>query len=828
VPTLNVNGVDRELSLEPDRSLLQVLREELGLTGAKYACGEGACGACTVLVDGQPVRSCVTPIAEAAGRAVATVEGLARVGELHPVQLAFVETAAMQCGFCTPGMVMGAVALLERTASPGENAIREAMQGNVCRCCAYPRILQAVRRAAELAASEPPDLPASAPAPADAAVRALPRPRRPWDLTRPEDRDFFEVLPPGLIVVVPPGAIPDAWSAYGGAWIHAGADGVVTAFTGKVEVGQDNRTALSALVAADLGVPVSKVRLVMGDTDLCPGDMGTFGSRSVADVGVVLRAAAAAARRLLDQGVDPAAPRVEVVTAPAALRVVPEGLAPADRIGADDAVTGARIFPGDVELPGMLHGARLRPPRVGASLRSLDLAGAERIPDVTVVHEGDLVGAVAPDPPAARRAVAAMRAEWDLVPQPSESDLVEHLRTHPAEQEGWGGTVREEIGDVEAALAAADVRLEATYTTAYIAHVPLETRVAVARWDGEPLTLWTGTQRPFGVREEVAGRLGIDEALVRVIVPPTCGGFGGKHAVEAAVEAAVFARATGRPVKVRWSRQEEFQWGYLRPAAVIDVRSGAGRDGSLAAWDFRNLNSGSAGLDCPYDVRALRVEFQPAESPLAQGSYRALAATGNAFARESHIDELAAACGVDPVELRVRNLGDERLVDVLRAAADRAGWGDAGVALGIACAVEKDARVATCARVRTDGERAVVEGLVTAFDCGAIVDPDNLANQVEGATVMGLGGALFEAVHFADGCILNGTMTDYRVPRFGDVPAVDVVLVDRPDIEPAGAGETPMIAVAPAIANAIFAATGTRLRSMPLLPEGVVRGDARR
>ncbi|HEY7283690.1 MAG TPA: molybdopterin cofactor-binding domain-containing protein, partial [Actinomycetota bacterium] len=398
------------------------------------------------------------------------------------------------------------------------------------------------------------------------------------------------------MVVVPPGAVPDAWSATGGAWIHVGPDGTVTAFTGKVDVGQDNRTALSALVAAELGVPLDRVRLVMGDTDVCPEDVGTFGSRSIVDVGRVLRTAAAAGRRLLDQGVRPGEARVETVTEPSTLPPVPHGAAAASasgRIGVHDAVTGARMFPGDVERPGMLHGARVRPPRHGARLASVDSSDAAG-PDVTVVHDGDLVGAVAPDPPSARRAADAIRVEWGPVPeQPSDRDLVAHLRAHPTTREGWGGSIDEERGDVDAALAAAEVRLDATYTTAYVAHVPLETRVAVAEWDGERVTVWTGTQRPFGVRAELAERLGIPEDLVRVIAPIAGGGFGGKHSVQAAEEAAVFARAVGRPVKVRWSRPEEFQWGYLRPAAVIDVRSGATSDGELSAWEFRNLNSGA-------------------------------------------------------------------------------------------------------------------------------------------------------------------------------------------------------------------------------------------
>jgi isoquinoline 1-oxidoreductase len=183
---------------------------------------------------------------------------------------------------------------------------------------------------------------------------------------------------------------------------------------------------------------------------------------------------------------------------------------------------------------------------------------------------------------------------------------------------------------------------------------------------------------------------------------------------------------------------------------------------------------------------------------------------------------------VDPVELRLAHLADDRLADVLRAAAERAGWRwndgapipDAYV--GIACGLEKDARVATCAEVCVDGAEIKVTRIVTAFDCGAIVDRDNLINQIEGATVMGLGGALFERVHFARGRLRTLSLSDYRVPRFRDVPAIEVVLVDRREVPSAGAGETPIVCVAPAIANAVFAATRVRIRSLPLLPEGTL------
>lgn len=859
-----VNGTEHELSTEPDRGLLFALREELGVTGPKYGCGEGVCGACTVLLDGEAIRSCTFPLADAAGHSVTTVEGLARDGALHPVQRAFAEVGAMQCGYCTPGMVVAAAALLGSTPDPGDDQIREALQGNVCRCCTYPRIERAVRRATELAQAAGGE--GFVPLP-DRALRAdetWPRPQLPWDLADPDDRDWFEVLPGGLVVVLPPEA-GSGWFPNGGAWIHVDATGGVTAFTGKVDVGQDNRTALSLRVARELRVATERVRLVMGDTDLCPFDPGTFGSRSMPDAGEVLARTAAGTREallglagerwgidrsLLDAaegsirrtGTSQRAPYGELVRGLERVEILPREISatvkagdpsarrPVPTEGAIEAAVGARRYPSDIARPGMLHGAVLRPPAFGATLRSVDLGPAPDVPGVTLVHDGTFVGAVAPDPLAAGRAIAAVRAEWDQRPQPSESELIEYLRSHPAHVEGWGGVFEHGSGDPGRALSDADVRLAATYTTAYIAHAPLETRVAVAEWEGQRVTVWTGTQRPIGVREEVAEALGVPEEHVRVIVPPTGAGYGGKHSGEAAVEAARLARASGRPVKVRWSREEEFTWGYFRPAAVIDVRSGATREGVITAWEFTNLNSGPAAILCPYDIPHQSIRFQPAVSPLRQGSYRALAATANHFARESHMDELAHELGIDPLELRLRHLSDERLAAVFRTAGEHAAWSEgvarshgAGRGLGIAGGVEKDGRVATVADVRVDPDRRVeILRIVTAFECGAIVDPDNLRNQIEGATVMGLGGALFERVRFANGRILNACLSEYRVPRFADVPPIEVVLVDLPDEPPAGAGETPIVAVAPAVANAIFAATGRRLRSMPLVPDGLV------
>ncbi len=333
------------------------------------------------------------------------------------------------------------------------------------------------------------------------------------------------------------------------------------------------------------------------------------------------------------------------------------------------------------------------------------------------------------------------------------------------------------------------------------------------------------------MKSELAEAFHLAEDKVRVIVPDTGSGYGGKHSGECAIEAARLARTAGRPVKVVWTREEEFRWAYFRPAGVIDVKSGADASGRLVAWEMHNYNSGSSAIRTLYDAAHQHIEFHPGRSPLRQGSYRGLAATANHFARESHMDEIAAAVKLDPLEFRRKNLKDARLQAVLDAAAERFGWAKArsgaGVGHGIAGGFEKGSYVATCAEVRVEPSGAVrVVRLVAAFECGAVVNPDQLENQIEGSLVMGLGGALFEAVEFDRGVIQNARLSRYRVPRFSDVPQIDVVLVDRKDLPPAGAGETPIVAVAPAVAGAIFAATGRRLRALPLVPQGLPKATA--
>lgn len=623
------------------------------------------------------------------------------------------------------------------------------------------------------------------------------------------------------------------------AWLHIGPDGVITVFSGKAEVGQNVRTSLTQAAAEELRVPPSSVQVVLGDTDLVPWDMGTFGSRSTPTMVPQIRRAAASARETLvslaakkwnvpreqisaadglvvgpagqsatygtlakDQPIDgPIAPDTPL-TNPTEWKVLGSAVA---KVAAEEVVNGHHKYTADMRRPGMLFAKVLRPPSFGAVLKACDVSAAEAIPGVHVVRDDQFVAVAAPRTRDATRALAAIKANWDETKQPSWNELPALLRPKP-----------------ELVSSGADARsLAATYTCAYIAHVPLEPRGALAEWDGKKLTVFTGTQRPFGVRSELAQALSLPESQVRVVVPDTGSGYGGKHTGEAAVEAARIAKSLKKPIMVLWTRREEMTFAYFRPAGVVDVSASVDSNGQLQQWVFDNYNSGGAALITPYNVDG-KCDFHEVKAPLRQGSYRSLAACFNNFARETAMDELAHATGLDPLAFRLKNIKDARLAAVLSAVADEFAWGKEKPAehrgFGIACGTDKGSYVACAIEVSVERDsRAVkLERIVSAYDCGAILNPAMLKLQVEGAMIMGIGGALFEQIEFDNGKILTDSLARYRVPRHADIPPMTTLLLDHRDIPSAGAGETPIIGIAPAIGNAIFSATGVRLRSMPL------------
>jgi isoquinoline 1-oxidoreductase len=620
------------------------------------------------------------------------------------------------------------------------------------------------------------------------------------------------------------------------AWLHIAPDGRITAFTGKVEVGQNIRTSLTQAVADELRVSPASVTLIMGDTALTPWDMGTFGSRTTPTMAPEMRKMAAAAREQLIEAAakDWNVPKdhlrakdgfvangdvkrranygdlaakidwvnvigsADLVTTPIHWEVAGKDL---PKINAAEMVTGKHKFVSDLKLPEMLYGRVLRGPSQTAKMTAVDTAAAAKLPGVIVVRDGDFVGVAAPNERIAEQALASIEAKWQeptgkFVPEATQRSLIQTENT-----------------------------FDNTYQVAYIAHVPLEPRAAVAEWKNGKLTVSTGTQRPFGVREELAAAFNIPEADIHVLMPDTGSGYGGKHSGECAIEAARLAKTAGKPVKLIWTREEEFSWAYVRPQGTINVRSTVDKAGKITDWHFVNSASGPAGIKTPYAIDESHVteKFDDAPSPLRVGSYRGLASTANHFARESHMDEIAAAINVDPLTFRLNHLKNERLLTTLLAATDRFEWSKQKATpsrgFGLACGFDKGGNIACCVEIAVSPSRQVkVERVVAAWECGAIVNPNHLRSQVEGAIVMGLGGALFEEIEHAGSRVQNPRLSQYRVPRFTDIPKIDVILLDRKDIPSAGAGETPIVGIAPALANAIFSATRLRIRSMPLLP----------
>ena len=684
-------------------------------------------------------------------------------------------------------------------------------------------------------------------------------------------RKFFKISGGGLIVafvlrdvISRDENISNTYNSAAGtedvdAWIHIDKDGKVNVYTGKVEVGQNIRTSLSQIVSEELMVPITYVTMVMGDTDLVPFDAGTFGSRTTPQMGVQLRKAAATARQAL---IEMAAKKWNIQTTNVkAENCAIVNVATNEKIGYGELtkgqqlmmtisdnvtvipakdwkvagkslpkidqrkyISGKHMYVSDMKLPGMLYGKVLRPPSYGSKLIDVDLTQARKIPGVVVVFDGDFVGVAAPDVSTATNALQTINAKWqEQKDQPSNSNIFQYLVQHP-EGGGGGRNAGTTTGNVEQGLAGADFKYSVRYDINFIAHVPLEPRAAVAQWENGKLTVWTGTQRPFGVQEELAQAFRLDKKNVRVIMPDTGSGYGGKHSGETAVEAARLSKAANKPVKIVWTREEEFTWAYFRPGGVIEVNAGVNKDGTIAAWKFINYNSGPAGLDTQYRVANKQIDHVRCDSPLREGSYRGLAATANVFARECSVNDLARLIGMDPLAFRIKNLDDDRLIAVLRSAADNFGWTNSkpqGHGFGIACGFEKGGHVATCAEIAVNLDKEIKVIRVTqAFEVGAIVNPHHLENQAMGSIIQGLGGALFEAVEFANGKINNAGLSSYRVPRFSDVPKIQIVLIDRKDLPSAGAGEAAIVGIAPAIRNAILDATGKALNTLPMLPTG--------
>jgi isoquinoline 1-oxidoreductase len=660
----------------------------------------------------------------------------------------------------------------------------------------------------------------------------------------------------------PPQGLPSDLNAF----LKIGADGRVTCFTGKIEMGQGPITSLAQELADELDVPLDAVDMIMGDTDLCPWDMGTFGSMTTRVFGPALRSAGAQARQELlelasaqlqipagnltvEAGVvfDTATGRHRIsygelaqgkrierhLTKPAAtkkpseLKVIAK---PTLRRDARIKVTGAAKYTADIQIPGMVYAKLLRAPAHGAKLLDVDLSEAQKIQGVQVIRQGDFVAVLHQYPDVAESALAKIKARFDSPKQDvDDTTIFQHLLKVAPE-----GRVVAQGGDLHEGERAATTTVDATYLDGYKAHAPMEPHTALVKIDGDKATVWASTQTPFGAKDEVAKELGIPPGNVRVITPFVGGGFGGKSRNLQIVEAARCAKLSGKPVQVAWSRKEEFFDDSFRPAAVVKVKSGISAAGRITFWDYHVYFAGERGSQHFYDIPhhatfAHNASWvgAPGAHPFATGPWRAPGNNTNTFARECQIDTMAAKAGLDPVEFRLRNLADAKMKRVLQAAADKFGWKPAkspsGRGLGVACGIDAGTYVAAIGQVHADAAtgNVQVERVVCVQDMGLVVNPEGATIQMEGCITMGLGYALKEDIHFKGGDILDVNFDTYEIPRFSWLPAIETLILDRTDEPAQGGGEPAIVVMGAVVGNAIHDAVGARLYQLPMIPSRI-------
>jgi nicotinate dehydrogenase subunit B len=493
-------------------------------------------------------------------------------------------------------------------------------------------------------------------------------------------------------------------------------------------------------------------------------------------------------------------------------------------------VTGAAKFTGDLKLPGMVYARILRPPSHGAKLTTVDWSEAEKVPGTSVVREGDLIAVLNENHDRADEALVKIRADYNITEMPVNEKTIHDWFLKADKREN----VMRSKGDLEAGRKQSVKLFESEYRFPYIAHAPIETHTALAEFKDGKMTVWAATQTPFGLQDGIVRELQLPLDKVRIITPFVGGGFGGKIMYTQGVEAARLARLSGKPVMLMWTRDEEFFYDTFHPAGVTKVRSGIDEHGYIRLWDYQVIMGGTRGSETIYEVPNERAasytqkQEGPALHPFATGAWRGPNAQDNTFAREVQIDMMAVAAGMDPVEFRLKNLKDEKMIDCLKAVSDLFGYkpakGPAGRGIGVAVGTDAGTWVAQMAEVKVDKSTGKVEVVRIACvqDMGLCVNPQGAIIQMEGCLMMGLGFTFTEEIVFEGGNISDRGFDSYRIPTFTWLPKMQTMVLDRKDKAPKGGGEPGIVPVAAVIANAIFDATGARLYRFPMTPERVL------
>jgi isoquinoline 1-oxidoreductase len=700
----------------------------------------------------------------------------------------------------------------------------------------------------------------------------------PFDLEKSLDpvtldrREFLKLMGGGVVILFTAGdslalqqarrrrGYPEDFNAY----LRIGEDGRVTCFSAKIEMGQGVITSFAQMLAEELDVPLNSVDMIMGDTSLCPWDSGTFGSRSTKYFGPPLRQAAAEARAVLFQlaaeqlrttqeklkvkdGIIFVTKNPEKKVSYAQLtkgKKIERHLEkkppikhysqhtisgkPTDRLDGLTKVTGEAKFAGDIRLPGMLYARIVRAPAHGAKLKNVDTSAAKNIKDIQIIRNEDMIAVLHKHRDVADKALGLIKASFE--PSTNTQDntsIFKHLKGSASE-----GQIVAEAGNLDEGKAIASKTFDKSYFNHYVAHAPSENHTAVAQIEGDQATVWASTQAPFRAQGEVSQVLGLSLQNVRVITPFVGCGFGGKNSGRQVVEAAMLAKLSGKPVQVAWSRKEEFFYDTFRPAAIIEIRSGLNSSNQIVFWEYHNYFAGSRSSQPFYNIPHHRVLSYGGRGgrggsrihPFGVGAWRGPGSNTNVFAIESHIDVMAQSAGMDPLEFRLHNLSDKRMIKVLNAAAEKFGRSfskaPSGKGYGIACTDYLGTYLATMAEVKVNEKTGEirVERVVCAQDTGEVINPEGVRIQIEGCITMGLGYCLTEEIRFKNGRILDENFDTYEIPRFSWLPKIETVLVDNPEMAPQGCGEPAITSMGGVITNAVYDAIGIRMSLLPMTP----------
>jgi isoquinoline 1-oxidoreductase len=687
---------------------------------------------------------------------------------------------------------------------------------------------------------------------------------------RYDRREFIKKLGGGIIVIFSLGELSmlQGWSQNDAeemvdfnAFLRVKEDGRVDCYTGKIEMGQGVITSLAQALAEELEVPINSVDMIMGDTDLCPYDAGTWGSLTTRFADPVLRAAAAEAREIL---IELASKKFEIqhesleasngtvfVKGDNKLSVTYAELTKGKKIvrslknkpliknfkdfdiigksvlslDSEAKVTGSANYSGDIKLPGMVYATIARPPAYGSKKIHVDTSGLDVFDGVEMVEDGNLVAVVHPDPEIANKAAKKVKIKWEEPKAKADNETIfEYFEKNITQSK-----VFEEGGSLNEGKEASKILIEANYHDGYKAHASIETHTATCYFEDDKLIMWASTQTPFGTREELAKTFDMPLEKVHIKQIFLGGGFGGKIYNRQAVEAAKIAKVIGKPVQLAWSRREEFMYDMFRPAALVKATSGVDDNGKLKLWDFDIYCAGTRGTKLFYDIPNNRTRiFNDRDiHPFGTGAWRAPGNNSTTFARESHIDATAHAAKIDPLEFRLNNTKDESMSATLKLAAKTFGWDskkpeDHGY--GIALGADAGTLVAIIAEVHVDRKTGVVQPIkvVCAQDMGQVVNPHGATVQTEGGITMGLGYSLYEDIEFDWGRVKSRNFKNYTITKFSSTPKIECVFIDKMDSKPQGGGEPAIVCVGGAIANAVFDACGARVNRMPVTPKRIL------